>query len=54
MKTVAQFIFKQKRFYEENIVILTTTIKGDFGTENLGYFMSNMELIIEMQESKDS
>lgn len=47
MRTVAQFICKQKRFYRENIVILPTDIKGDFGTDNLGYFMSNMELMMQ-------
>lgn len=46
MRTVAQFIFTQKRFYGVKIVILPIDIKGDFGTNNLGYFMSYMECMM--------
>lgn len=45
MRTSAQFICTQKSFYGEKIVILPTDIKGDFGTDNFGHFMSYMELM---------
>lgn len=54
MRTVAQFIFKQKRFYGEKIVILPTDIKGDFRTDNrIFYVICGTYDVEEVQELKD-